>query len=549
MTSFHLDTDPWLPVTLVDGIPQRVSLREVFVRAHEIATVTMASPPGQASLLRILTALAYRITGLDDPAVGVDDWHAARNAALTAGRFDPARVATYFTRWHARFDLFDADRPWRQEPRLAGECDDVKGMNALIPNRPSGNGHTLFSPFHDAAPGTATIAEAVEALLVRQFYGPNGTTQSRALPGKASSKHFTYTGPLRARVSYHPLGVSLFETLLAHLVPPVTVHLGSGPDLAEWETDTLPDPDGVKPSPMGIIGLLANDSGHALLLIPGVDQRGQVAVTGGYFTWRFADKTAGNLVGWDPYLSYKQEKKDRIARPASLDRDLWRDLPALLASAQGAVRDPAEYQQPQVAVALAGLPPAVLKRVRIAAYAFVQHPFQAIDHDWMEAMYPQVFESAAANPEDASAHEYRTAVPGWVAAAEREFAVLSDALYRALRDARSLDPKGKAARAWAQAGTGLYWQRAYAVFDRALSAPGGAAFAKTVADAPVLLRRISVDLYDQLTRPVQDPRGLRAVIRHRPMPRPSLRQVPPVGSSISLSAAVDDTIQGDTADE
>jgi CRISPR system Cascade subunit CasA len=524
VTSFHLDTQPWLPVTYADGTPAQVSLRTLLADAHKITTINFGSPPAAASLLRILSALTYRVTGLDSVTLSADDWHDQRKNILARGQFDAAAITAYFDAWHHRFDLFDVDRPWRQEPRLRDQCSAPAGINTLIVERPAGNNPTVFSAFHDNAPGAASIAEAVEALLVRQFYGPQGRCQSRALPGQKSTANFTYVGPLRARISYHPVGATLFETLLAHLVPPLAWPFTdpTKPDLAEWETPDLPNPDGTKPHSAGIVGLLANDSGHGVLLIPGHDETGVTVVIDGYLTWRFTDKTAGNLIGGDPYLSYRYDTKGTpIPRTADTGRDMWRDLPALLADPHGTHRNPENWQQPLIATAIAELPVDVLTRLRMAAYGFVQHAFQPNNHDWNSALSPAVFEAAATNPHDPTAHEYLTAIPAWVATAEAEARVLSQALFRALRDGRGLDPKGEPVKAWSQAATPAYWQQAFTAFDDALAAPDGAAFAATVLDAPARLRQITIALYDRTTGAVRDSRGLLAVTKHRPRPLPS----------------------------
>ena len=493
-----------------------MGFRSLFVDAHRIAGIDAGGPAGTAALLRILTALTYRVTGLDDPSVPVEHWHRQRAEVLAAGAFDPARVGAYFDEWGYRFDLFDVQRPWRQEPRLAQECTNRAGLNTLLPERPSGNNATWFSPFHDGDPGDATISEAVAALLGQQFFGPLGRCSTRTLPGEKGKADFTYLGPLRARVSYHPAGPTLLHTLLAHLVPPVTMPFAQPPtvDLAEWETPALPDPRGPKPSPKGIVSLLANDSGHAVLLVPGTSDSGDTVAVDAYLSWRFKDKTAGNLVGYDPYLSYRTDsKRGRIAQMADAERHVWRDLPVLLADEPGT-----GFAPPAVMGSLAWLPTAVLRQVRMAAHGFDQHGFQPSNLDWYSAVTPPVFDAIAADPDDPTAHQFRTAIPAWVAAADQEAIVLSRAMYWALVHARNLSPKDKQAKAWQQAAAPRYWQAAYTAFDRALTDSGesGAAFAATVPDARATLRRSVIDIYDQVSSAVTDARGISAVIKHRP---------------------------------
>ena len=107
---------------------------------------------------------------MDNPATPVDDWHDARNTVLAAGQFDPDRIKGYFTKWTSRFDLFDTERPWRQEPGLRAQVAKPAGLTTLIPYRPAGNAPAFFSDFHTANPGIASAAEAVDAL--RAARGP-----------------------------------------------------------------------------------------------------------------------------------------------------------------------------------------------------------------------------------------------------------------------------------------------------------------------------------------------------------------------------------------
>ena len=505
-----------------DGVPRRAGIPD-------------ADPRGPA----------YRVTGLDDSSPSVADWNRARNDTYRDGRFDQGKVDAYFTQWHHRFDLFDSDRPWRQEPRLATECDGPAGLNSLVVTRPSGNNSTLFSPYHDANPGTATIAEAVEYLLIAAFYGSLGRCQARAVNGSRSA-NFTYLGPVRARTSYHPFAPTTFGTFLAHLVPPAAIDLdpASGtPDLAEWETDLLPNAASVKPGPAGIVSLLANDSGHAILLVP--DANGH-SVTDAYVTWRFSDKSAGNVLGWDPYLSYKPAPKGPVARVSDTGRDMWRDLPAMLTSPTNPP-PAADFQPPLVVASLRALPIAELATLRMAAHSYAQHAFQPTSKDWLTSMSPAVFVALAANAADATAHRYGPAVTEWVTAAEAEALTLRTALYRALRDARNLDPKGEQVKAWQRAATPGYWQDAYAVFDQSLaSAVDGGAFEATAAYAPALLREITVRLYDTTTSAVREPRGLLAVAEHRP--RPLTRRPMALGISGTPGTPVTTTTPGkDTA--
>ncbi|MFF1400207.1 type I-E CRISPR-associated protein Cse1/CasA [Streptomyces sp. NPDC058287] len=130
---FDLRDEPWIPVRLA-GASARVGLRTLFQRAHEIADLELPVPPAASGLLRILAALTARIARdgevpLDDVkrADDIDGWFALRAKVLTRRKFDPEAVDDYFDQEELaeRFDLFGAERPFLQDPRLCTECVDA----------------------------------------------------------------------------------------------------------------------------------------------------------------------------------------------------------------------------------------------------------------------------------------------------------------------------------------------------------------------------------------------------------------------------------------
>ncbi|MEU2159333.1 type I-E CRISPR-associated protein Cse1/CasA [Streptomyces sp. NPDC019396] len=100
------------------------------------------------------------------------------------------------------------------------QCDPDKtaGANKLILTRPSGNNHSWFTHGSDARPQPVTTSQAVLKLLGWHYDGPSGRWSSREV-GRVRSAS-AGAGPLRTTLSYHPERRTLFETLLAGLVPP-----------------------------------------------------------------------------------------------------------------------------------------------------------------------------------------------------------------------------------------------------------------------------------------------------------------------------------------
>ncbi|WP_370422414.1 type I-E CRISPR-associated protein Cse1/CasA [Streptomyces sp. QH1-20] len=323
---YDLLVQPTFPVRWADHVPKEerpeaVGLRELFLRAHDISALAVPLPPALSALYRILYALTARITGLD----GSEDWHEDRYRILDAGAFSPGAVSAYFDNESraGRFRLFDPRFPFLQDPRLAAECDKPAGVNKLVTTRPSGSNHAWFQHAADARPVQVEPAEAFLHLLVWRYYGPSGRCSSRTVRGMKEAN--STAGPLRTALSYHPLGETLFETLLAGLAEPDPSRLyDRATDLCPWERAELPDPLSVKGTVTGPMTGLTARTQHAVLLVP--DATG-AAVRDAYITWAYRERIPRD----DDYLIWQvSQAGNAYARYADSQRALWRDLDALL---------------------------------------------------------------------------------------------------------------------------------------------------------------------------------------------------------------------------
>lgn len=325
-----LSLGPWFPVAWTaddqaaapERRPAALGLRELLVHSHQISSLEIASPPALSGLYRILCALAARVSELDGTAAG--DWEDARDALADQGHFDPAKIAKYFADYRDRFDLFDPHRPFLQDPRLAAQCPKSAGVNKLVAGRAAGNNHSWFGHHTDADPRPVPAAQAVLDLITWLYYGASGRCSAREVEGRADAN--TKAGPLRSALSYHPVGSTLFETLLAGIPKP-------GPatdqpwDPCPWEREELPDPDHPERVEVrGTCALLTARAQHALLLVP---DRERTAVTDAYITWAYRGPIAVPSPP-DPYLIWQISKAGNpYPRRADAARALWRDLDAL----------------------------------------------------------------------------------------------------------------------------------------------------------------------------------------------------------------------------
>ena len=377
----------WIPVRIM-GRTVRVGLRELFLRAHEIEDLAVPVPPAATGLLRILYIMAARVATapdgrrLDDADATEDTWEwlSLRGKILDQGRFTASEVAAYFDspEFADRFDLFSAERPFLQDPRLPQECPSSSGVNKLVLGRPTGvNGAVWFAHHNDREPIPVDPAEAVWHLIAQLYFGPAGQCTPRRItdvkPGNGDA------GPLRKTVSFHPWGHNLFTSLILGIPFPSDEEIPADTD-APWEREALPDPLGrIEPfSWPG--GLLAGRARHSVLLIPSPD--GELVVDA-YVTW---SSHALAPEAHDPYVVRNVSKDGRLySRSADSDRAVWRDLDALLlkgSSGHG-------FHRPRIFEHLVGLPAHLADSVQVRAYGFDQDGQQK-DSSWYAATTPAV---------------------------------------------------------------------------------------------------------------------------------------------------------------
>jgi CRISPR system Cascade subunit CasA len=458
--AFDLATQPWIPVRYAADTDRlaETGLIEVFMRAHEITDITLPVPRAASGLWRILYLIAARITGLGDPDAAHDwkTWKRDRREVLAAGKFGQDAVEHYFAAYAGQFDLFGPDRPWLQDPRLAAECPKSTGINKLVMGRAAGNNPVWLSHHTDLDPQPARPAEAAWYLLAWLYYGPAGKITARTVSGLTESN--VTAGPLRSRVSFHPLGENLFESLISGIPYLDPGNARPDPDLAPWEEDGLPDPLGLPPTPEGLAGPLTGQFRHAVLLTPSADG---TQVTDARITWAWRMPTA-NIP--DPYLIYDVPKKDGTpnARRAKSERAIWRDLDALLLqdTGSGTTRRPAVFGR---------LPDqTIIGPLRVRAYGFDQER-QPRDRQWFTASTPRVLIAHDADNEDELVYEDAILIGAAREAAERVGGDLKMALRRAWANLGDPGGKGKIRRGepeppWLAPALGRYWKDAETMF-------------------------------------------------------------------------------------
>ncbi|SDN73463.1 type I-E CRISPR-associated protein Cse1/CasA [Streptomyces wuyuanensis] len=460
---FSAADDPWIEVRTGHRYAT-VGLRELFLRADTIDDLALPHPPAASALLRIAVAITTRITGLDNADLTASEWTALRRRCLTAGRFEPDAVHAYFDA-HP-WSVFDPERPWLQDPSLREQCAKPFGINAFVPGRPAGNNLAWFSPHHHDNATPVPTAHALQYLLIHHYYGRPGTSTPRTTATCSSGK--LTGGPLRGTVSFHPVGRTLHETLLAGCAPFTGDELPAA-DTCPWEDPAPPDPD-APPRPVSWPGrLLTGMSRHAILLVPGDDG---ATVTDAYLSWATQHP---KVPVTDPYLTYhfdmaKPLPRRRSVRRADADRAWWRELDTLLLAGD----EHGSHRRPAVFDTLNDLPDEVRTTLRIRVHGFDQDA-KATDYQWYTALTPPLLHwMEEHDPQRAQR------IADCCQAAESTARQLADVTRQAWEEAATPGRAGSPARprrkepAWVGKCAARYWPLAESVFWQLLDDPDAA---------------------------------------------------------------------------
>ncbi|WP_243744611.1 type I-E CRISPR-associated protein Cse1/CasA [Streptomyces hainanensis] len=500
---FPLGLRPCVPVS-AGGVTRRVGFRELFIAAHYLEGLAVTVPPAASGLMRVLYAMAARITGLDTARDGIDAWLDRRFGLLQeTAAFDPGAVDEYFDRHADGLRLHDPARPFLQEPRLADECSGTSGVNKLVLSRPAGNNPVFFGHFVDTRQVALPSGEAMLHLLAQLYYGPSGQCTTRTVDGQRFGN--TMAGPLRRVLSCHPVGRNLYETLLLGIPAPDTWPGNSSrpeDDLCPWEHDRpLAALEAAPKPPSGPMAMLTGRFQHAVLLRP--DPSGDHVVDA-TITWGLRVNRPEVA---DPYLIW-DEAKDGSLRPrdAKAERALWRDLDALILQqrARGGRRPP-------VLDSLTGgqLPEPVLRGLRVVAYGFDQDG-QTRDRTYFSAVTPHLIsllEDSDAEPDTRLARGVETGKQAAETAAWRLETALRAAWREYTLPFTDDQPGGRTTKGkgpWPEAALAVYWPAAEGQF-------WGLFDAKDFTNALQHFGRIALSAFDDVTASVADePRGARA---------------------------------------
>ncbi|MBN9493863.1 type I-E CRISPR-associated protein Cse1/CasA [bacterium] len=303
--SFNVIDQPWIPVLVPDDpVPRMVSLREAIMRAHEIRAISDPSPLVTISLHRLLLAVVHRCFGPADAQAWATLW--------AQPSFDPSVINAYLDKWHDRFDLFDAERPFYQTAGLPREL--AVPVSKLTFAKSSGNNALLFDHSRDAEPEAIPADEAARLLVAYQAFSIGGLITK--LPGEPTGSDSSH---LVKGAVVLPRGDNLFQTLMLSVVQldgDLDAPFAFDPrtDMPAWERDT-PTPRETA-TDFGYLELLTWQN-RRVLLFPEEAPDGQVVV-------RFADVLAGRAISKDLDIRRRETMVAYrlLAKPAK-NQDPW----------------------------------------------------------------------------------------------------------------------------------------------------------------------------------------------------------------------------------
>ncbi len=321
--SYNLLKEPWLPCIEENNQLVSLSILDVVAKAHKLKEIQGDLPIVTGALYLFVIAFIKNVLDLQNE----DDW-----AELWQnGKFPQDVFIEYANQWETRFDLFDAEHPFYQDPHIGQREKDKKmlpkgkqaepvGISGFLMHLASGNNATLFNHTLDSLPTYYKPDEAAQLLIMWQAFSFGGFSSA------SISKHYKDSAFTRS-ILFLNKGQSLFQSLMLNLTPVEHDPLKPlGDDQPAWE---VADPfHSDRFDPAGMLDFLTWQS-RRILLIP-EKNNGEVGVSsilivqGHRLVETFSNPFYHNRI--------QQKGSKQTIRPMRFyqGRSLWRDSAAIL---------------------------------------------------------------------------------------------------------------------------------------------------------------------------------------------------------------------------
>ncbi|TCO41064.1 CRISPR system Cascade subunit CasA [Kribbella antiqua] len=329
---FNLLDEPWIVALGPEGQEVELSILGVLEQAPGLITMGGEVPTQGFAITRLLLAFLHRaVDGPEDQQEWADLWHAS---ALPIDR-----IRRYADQVRHRFDLFDADVPFFQVPRLRTANGEASGLEKIVADVP--NGAALFTTRSAASLASISSAEAARWLVHVHAFDPSGIKSGavgdpKVKNGKGYPIGTGWSGQIGGVLAE---GNNLRETLLLNLVArdvEAYVRIGGPGDLPPWERE-IDGPAGLEDRPPGgAIDLYTWQTRRVWLKGDRWGVTGVVLANG--------DKIQPqNRHQLDPHTAWRfsEPQTKKLKRPTYMprghapERSVWRGLEALLPSLSG----------------------------------------------------------------------------------------------------------------------------------------------------------------------------------------------------------------------
>lgn len=322
MFTFNLIDEKWLPCVMTDQTLGDKSLLEVLLDAQNVREIIGDSPPVTIALHRLLLAILHR--ALNAPQ-SVNEWSEIREA----GKFDHAKLESYFEQHKPRFNLFDEKYPFYQTASVTSYLKNGEVTTLFFHS-----GSTLFE-HSTKQKASLSAATAARLLIGFQSFDVGGLKTYINIADKSAN-----ASPLIQSAVMLVKGENLFETLVLNFhqysaddEEPFPFDYAK--DLPAWERNA--ETQAGERLPDGYVDLLTWQS-RTILLQPEINEDGSTLV-----------RNAVIMKGFQfPKGFLRNDKETMIAFRASKDktegffpvgfsesRALWRNSMSLLQTVDG----------------------------------------------------------------------------------------------------------------------------------------------------------------------------------------------------------------------
>lgn len=322
--SFNLLEQPWLSCIDERNKLVHLNLVEAIASAHHLKELRSDLPIITGSLYLFL--IAY-VLGIFKPKTD-EAWETLWDQS----KFSIEEIQNYNQHWEDRFDLFDPDHPFYQDPRFGrrekdiknlknGKSPEPKGISGLLLHLSSGNNATLFDHSLDDLPKAYSAAETAQLLIMLQAYSLGGMSSA-----SIAKDRYYKDSPFGRGILFLNKGQNLFETIMLNISPENFNTSSSPDDRPSWELDDVFEKEPY--SPMGILDLLTWQS-RRILLLPELEDdaivvRSLLSAPGHGILDTYVNPLFHNRVTTDG--------KKQVIKPLRFQegRSLWRDSTAIL---------------------------------------------------------------------------------------------------------------------------------------------------------------------------------------------------------------------------